>query len=215
VLLPVELAAVDDDAADRGAVAADVLGGRVDDDVGAVVERAAEHRRRGVVDDQRHAQFLADGRHLGDREDLQLRVGQRLGVVGAGAASVARRKFSGSARVDEAHLDAHGLEGVGEEVPGAAVEVGGADDVVAGPAMFCTAIAEAAWPEDRQRGDAALQRRHALLQHVAGRVHDAGVDVAQFLQREEVGGMLRNRRTGRRWSGRSAPPRRRWWGRLR
>jgi hypothetical protein len=34
-LAPVEVAAVDDDAADGGAVAADVLGGRVDDDVGA------------------------------------------------------------------------------------------------------------------------------------------------------------------------------------
>jgi hypothetical protein len=38
---PVELAGVDDDAADRGAVAADPLGGRLDDDVGAVVDRAA------------------------------------------------------------------------------------------------------------------------------------------------------------------------------
>ena len=38
---PVEAAAVDDDAADRRAVAADPLGGRVDDDVGAVLDRAA------------------------------------------------------------------------------------------------------------------------------------------------------------------------------
>ena len=37
--LPVELAAVDDDAADGGAVAADELGGRVDDDVGAPLDR--------------------------------------------------------------------------------------------------------------------------------------------------------------------------------
>ncbi len=42
VARPVELAAVDDDAADRVAVAADELGQRVDDDVGAVLERPAQ-----------------------------------------------------------------------------------------------------------------------------------------------------------------------------
>ena len=56
---PVEVAAVDDDAADRGAVPADVLGGRVHDDGGAVVERPADHRRRRVVHDQRHAERRA------------------------------------------------------------------------------------------------------------------------------------------------------------
>jgi len=52
VLAPVELAAVDDDAADRGAVAADPFGRAVDDDVGAVVDRAAEVAAgaEGVVD---------------------------------------------------------------------------------------------------------------------------------------------------------------------
>ena len=42
----------------------------------------------------------------------------------------------------------------------------------------------------RQRRHAAFHRRDALLQHVVGRVHDAGVDVAQFLQAEQVGGVL-------------------------
>ncbi len=49
---PVEVAAVDDDAADGGAVAADPFGGGVHDDVGAVVEGAAEVAAcaEGVVD---------------------------------------------------------------------------------------------------------------------------------------------------------------------
>src|SRR3546814_1813467 len=64
--------------ADRVAVAADVLGRRIDDDVRAVVERTADHRRGGVVDDERHAQLVADGGDFADREDLQLRIGQRL-----------------------------------------------------------------------------------------------------------------------------------------
>lgn len=40
VLEPVKLARVDDDTADGGAVAADPLGGRVDDNIGAVVDGA-------------------------------------------------------------------------------------------------------------------------------------------------------------------------------
>ena len=88
---PVEVAAVDDDAADRGAVPADVLGRRVHHDGGAVVERPADHRRRRVVHDQRHAELAPDRRHLADREYGELRVGQGLGVVGAGA----RRRWPG------------------------------------------------------------------------------------------------------------------------
>ena len=42
VLAPVEVAAVDNDAADGGAVAADPLGGAMDDDIGAVGDGAAE-----------------------------------------------------------------------------------------------------------------------------------------------------------------------------
>ena len=58
-------------------------------------------------------------------------------------------------------------------------------------ARFWTEKADAAWPEaTRQRRDAALERGEALLQHVVRRVHDAGVDVAQFLEREQVGGVL-------------------------
>lgn len=52
VLAPVELARVDDDAADGCAVAADPLGGRVDDNVGAVVDGSDEvtASAKGIVD---------------------------------------------------------------------------------------------------------------------------------------------------------------------
>ena len=38
--------------------------------------------------------------------------------------------------------------------------------------------------------DAAFQRRHALLEDVGGGVHDAGIDVAELLQREQRGRMV-------------------------
>ena len=56
VARPVGTAAVDHDAAHRRAMAAHELGQRMHDDVGAVLDRAQQDRRRDrIVDDQRHA----------------------------------------------------------------------------------------------------------------------------------------------------------------
>ena len=121
-------------AADRRAVAADVLGRRVHGDVGAVVEHAAaERRRHGVVDDQRQALGV---RRVGpglDVDDVELRVADRLGehearlVVGQ-----LGRPTSGSVGVGEPHLDAVLRQRVREQVVGAAVQRRDRDDVVAG-----------------------------------------------------------------------------------
>ena len=83
------------------------------------------------------------------------------------------------------------LQRVGEQVPGAAVEVGRADDVVAGLGDVLDRHGRGRLAGgDGQRRDAAFERRDALLQHGVGRVHDARVDVAELLQREQVRGML-------------------------
>ena len=42
-----------------------------------------------------------------------------------------------------------------------------------------------------QRSDATFERRNLLLQRIIGRVHDAGVDVPEFLERKHVRRMLR------------------------
>ena len=81
---PLELAAIDDDAADRGAVAAEELRGRVDHDIRAVFDGAAEVRRRhGVVDDQRHAGFMRDLGDSFDIDQVHARIGEGFGVHGA------------------------------------------------------------------------------------------------------------------------------------
>ena len=50
-------------------------------------------------------------------------------------------------------------------------------------AMLRMAIVSAAWPRDgQQRADAAFERGDALLDDGLGRVHDAGVDVAELLR---------------------------------
>ena len=108
VLVPRKGAAVDDQAADRGAVAAEILGRGIDDDRRAMVERPGQERRGGVVHDQRNAELPADRRDLRDRKDDQLRIGQRLGVIGAGARVGRLAEILRIRRIDEAHLDPHG-----------------------------------------------------------------------------------------------------------
>src|SRR5262249_56006099 len=72
---PGEGAAVDDHARDCRAVSAQVLRGGVHDDVGAVGQRLDQVRGGdGVVDDQRHARVVRDGRDVRDVEDVVLRV---------------------------------------------------------------------------------------------------------------------------------------------
>ena len=76
---PVEGAAVDDDAADRIAVAADEFRQRMDDDVGAMLDRPHEiGRRQRIVDDQRNAVLVGD---LADRfevDEFAVRIGEAL-----------------------------------------------------------------------------------------------------------------------------------------
>ena len=74
-----ELLGAEHRAAERAALAVDVLGRRVDDDVGAELERLGEHRRaEDVVDDDLRAgrvRQLGDGR---DVDELLHRVARRL-----------------------------------------------------------------------------------------------------------------------------------------
>ena len=171
---------------------ADVLGGRMDHDGGTVIERPADHGRGGVVHDQRHAELAPDRGHLADREHGELRVGQRLGIVGAGAVVGRPPEGLGVGRIGEAHGDAHGRQRVGEQVPGAAIEVGGADHVVAGPAQVLQRHRRGGLAgADGQRRNAAFERRHPLLQRITGGIHDARIDVAELLQPEQVRRMLR------------------------
>ena len=68
-----------DEAADHVAVAAEVLGRRVDDEVGAEVERLLQVRRRErVVDDEQRADGVRRVGGLANVDDVQERVRRRL-----------------------------------------------------------------------------------------------------------------------------------------
>ncbi len=101
------------------------------------------------------------------------------------------RDLFGMVGIEEAHLDAKLFERLCEESPRASVEAGGGNDVL--PRMSDG--------QDR-RGDRGLaarksegrrpafERRHALLEHVAGGIPNAGIDIPEFFEREEIRGVV-------------------------
>ena len=110
-----------------------VFGGGINDDCRAVIEGSREQGRGRVVNDQRDAVFAPDACHLGDRENRELRIGKRFGIIGARAIVSRPPKILGIGRIDEADLDANIPECVGEKIPCAAVKIGRADDIVPRP----------------------------------------------------------------------------------
>ena len=189
---PVEGAVVDDDAADRCPVAADELGQRVDDDVRPVVAAPGEDGGRdGVVHDERQAEVVRRRRPGVHVDHVHARVADRLGEHEPRLVVHVPRQVARGVRVDEAHLDPVLRQRVGEEVVGAPVERRQRDDVVARARHVEHRVGHRGLPRGRHaRGDAALERGDALLQHVPRRVHDARVDVARYPQAEQVLGVL-------------------------
>ena len=176
VLRPGELAAVDDDAGDDRSVSAEELGGRVHDDVGAVLERADEVRRRDrVVDDERDAVRRARRRR---RVSMSRMLIFGLPMVSAKNSFVFGRTRGGPLVgvilvLDEGDLDAELGERVLEQVVGAAVDRRRRHDVVAGAGDVEHGVGDGrrAGGDGEGRG-AALERGDALLEHVRGGVQE-------------------------------------------
>jgi hypothetical protein len=173
-------------------VAADELGGRVDGDVRAPLNRARERGRgRRVVYDERQAVAMRDLGQALYVEHVEFRVADRLGVDGFRPVVDGLLEAVVVGRVHEADGDAELRQRVVEEVVGAAVERGGRDDLVAaaGERQNCERLGGLARGE-REPGRAAFERGDPLLEDICRRVHDARVDVAELLQGEEARGVV-------------------------
>ena len=142
---PVEAPAVDDDAADGDPVAAEELGGGVDDDVGPVLDGSKQvGGGEGRVHGQRQPVGMGDfgdGRHV---EYLDAGVAEGFGEHQSGFGSDGVCEGLGVARVDEGRGDPEAWQREVEDVVGAAVDVAARDDVVAGA---------------QERGDGEVHRR--------------------------------------------------------
>ncbi len=166
--------AVDHDAADGRAVAADVLRGGVHRDVGAVVEHAAvDGGRRRVVDDQRQALRMRGVGPGAQVDDVELRVADRLGEHETRLVVGEPGDGAGVVGVSPADLDAVLRQRVREQVVRAAVQRRDRDDVVAGSRHVEHGVRHGGLARGRRAAcEPALERRDALLEDVPGGVHD-------------------------------------------
>ena len=127
---PIEITAIHHHTANAVAMPANPFGGGMHDNRGTMFQRAADDWRRGIVHDQGNAELPANGRHFRNRENLQLRVGKRLGIIGARALIGRTRETFRIGGVHEAHFNAELLQRIGEKIPGAAVKIGGGNNIV-------------------------------------------------------------------------------------
>ncbi len=169
-------------------MAAQELGGRVNNDIGAMLDRPAQIGRcHGVVDHQRHAGLMRNRGHLFDIQNVHARIGDGLAID---RARLRRDRFAEILRIvglHEFHVDSQAAEAHVELRVRAAVERARRDNLIAqaGQAGERQELRRLSAGR-RQRRHAAFERRHALLEHVGGRVHDAAIDIAELLQREQA-----------------------------
>ena len=192
VFRPGKTSAVDDRAAERGAVAAEKFRQRMNRDIGAVIERLQQDRRRdGIVDDQRHAVAMRD---LGQRLDIADVAGgiadglgeHRLGVVVDqlldGVRLVAVGEAGGDALARQ-HMAKQGVRG--------AVELRHGNDVAAGVGEIDEREMQRRLSGgDRERADAAFELGDALFQNRGGRIGDPAVAIAFGFEVEQGGAVI-------------------------
>ena len=194
MLAPREFATVHNRAADAGAVAADVFGQGVHDDIRAMLERPQLIRRRErTVNDKRDLMGMRDRRHRLDIDEIRVRVADGLDIDSLRIRLHRVRKcLYPLRRVDERRLDAEIREGMLQKVVGAAIDRRRRHDMLPRVHERLQRIRHRCRPRSRsQRRHAALQRRQAALQHILRRVREAAVYIARILQREAIRRMLR------------------------
>ena len=189
---PVELAGVHHGAAHRRAGAAQELGGRVDDQGRAVVDRLAEPRcGERVVDDQGNACIVGDLRDRLEVADHAAGVGETLDEEGLGLGCQRALEVVRLVGVDDVRLPAELRIGVAHLLQRATVEAGGGDDLVA-------------WGHQREQrqhlcrmtrrrhraASAAFERGQPRLERGVGRVGQPRIDEAYGLQVEQGGGVV-------------------------
>ncbi len=131
---------------------------------------------------------VGPGAHV---DDVELRVADGLGEHETRLVVREPGDGVGVVGIGPAHLDAVLRQRVREQVVRAPVQRRDRDDVVAGSRDVEHGVGHGGLSGGRRAGsEPALERRDALLEDVPRRVHDARVDVARHLEREQVGGVL-------------------------
>ena len=192
-LVPVELAGIDDDAADGGSVTTDELRRRMNDDVGTVLDRTDLYRGcEGVIDDEREVMLVSDLYPLVEVEDLTVRVTEGLGIEGLRVQLDGCLYLLVIVRIDERGRYAVVGKGMGEVIVGSAVDVLRGNDVVTGMRNGLKCVGNRSCTGcNTEGGDTTLEGGDSLLEDILSRVRQSRIDVTCILQRETGGCMIR------------------------
>ena len=173
-------------------MAADELGGGMDDNVGTVLNGTDQVRgAEGVVDDQGQAVTVGNGGNGIDIGNVGVGVAQGLNVDGLGVGLDSALHLCQVVGIHEGGGNAPGGEGVGQQVAGAAVDGLLSHDVLTLLAQGLDGVGDGsrAGGYGQARG-AALQSGNALFKHILGGIGQTAIDVAGIRQAEPVGGVL-------------------------
>ena len=190
--LPGKTTAVDDRAAERGAVPAHELGERVHDDVGAMVDRAQQDRsRHRVVDDERNAVTHGDRRQRPYVADIARRIADAFEEHGARVLIDQLLDRLGGIGAGETHLDPLARQNMGEQRVRGAVELRQGNDVAAHRREVEHGVVQRRLAGTHtQRLDAAFERGDAALKHGGRRVADTAVAVTLGFEVEQGGAVI-------------------------
>ncbi len=192
--LPIKLPPVHENPSQTHPVTTDPFRQRRNHNVRTVLQRSAQvGRRKGGIDNEGKAGVM---RTLGN--DFQ--IANLKGGIGARLAEEGPRLLIGRPGeigrilgVDEPHLDAETGEDVVELRVRSPVQGVGGDDVVPRPREVDDGVEDgrcAGADGEAAEGVRALQLGVAALEDVRGGVHEAGVDVAELLEAEQLRGVL-------------------------
>ncbi len=133
ILEPVELAGINNAAANTGTMTIQILGGGVGDNVCAPLDGTAIYRgREGVVDNEGHTLLVRNTSPLFDVENCECGICDSLAEHCLSVGLEGRTDFIlGGIRADEGELNAHLLHGYREKVVGSAVDGGGCYNMIA------------------------------------------------------------------------------------
>jgi hypothetical protein len=185
--VPPERAGIDEHAADDDAVAREKLRGRVEHEVGPVLERPHEvGRGERRVDQQRQPVVVRNRGDARNVEHVESRIAERLAEQETRLGANRRAPRVGITRIDERRADSEARKRVIEEVVRAAVQRPRRDDVRAGAEQRDDGKMERGLPARRRdRADAALECCDALLEHGHRWIGDPRVHVPRPLHVEE------------------------------
>jgi hypothetical protein len=165
---------------------------RMDDDIGAVVDRPQQDRRRhGVVDDERNAVASADRGELFDVADIAGWIADALAENPAAFLVDQRFDRVGLIGGGEANLDALARQDIGEQRVGGAVKLRDRDDIGADVGEVEDGVVQGRLARAHaQRFDAALELGDPPLEHGRGRIADAAIAMTLDFEIEQRGAVV-------------------------